>query len=159
MADNIYNVSFRKLAALWLQTFTRSKIMMAFCFVLISPLESMFTVFMSTRKQSLIKLKHNYQVFSLRWRLNDVFDKIDRRIRIISALQYNGTYLYLEAEDDTYRSKTRFLGTVYLRNETELFSDYDFIVEIPDKGIDQISLQAEIDFYILQTKRYKIVIV
>ena len=158
MKDSVYNVSFKKLSALWLQTFTRKKIMLAFVAVLVSPLESMFTDFMSQRKQVLRKLRDNYQVISLRKRLNDVFDKSQRRIRIISAVQYNGTYLYLEAEDDVYRSKTKFLGTVYLRRESELFSDYDFIVEIPNIGIDQISLTAEIDFFILPTKRYKIII-
>ncbi len=158
MKDSVYNVSFKKLSALWLQTFTRKKIMLAFVAVLVSPLESMFTDFMSQRKQVLQKLKYNYQVISLRKRLNDVFDKSQRRIRIISAVQYNGTYLYLEAEDDAYRSKTRFLGKLFLRNENELFSDYDFIVEIPNTGIDQISLTAEIDFFILPTKRYKIII-
>ena len=158
MKDSVYNVSFKKLSALWLQTFKRKKIMLAFVAVLVSPLESMFTDFMSQRKQVLLKLKYNYQVISLRKRLNDVFDKSQRRIRIISAVQYNGTHLYLEAADDVYRSKTKFLGTVYLRRESELFSDYDFIVEIPNIGIDQISLTAEIDFFILPTKRYKIII-
>ena len=75
MKDSVYNVSFKKLSALWLQTFTRKKIMLAFVAVLVSPLESMFTDFMSQRKQVLLKLKYNYQVISLRKRLNDVFDK------------------------------------------------------------------------------------
>lgn len=102
----------------------------------------------------------NYQKFSLQKRLNDAFDRIERRIRIVNAVQYEGVYIYTEAEGI---DKTKWLhgdeNPIYLRSEDELTSIYDFIVEIPDTGINQIRLKAEIDFYILQSKKYKIVIV
>jgi hypothetical protein len=115
------------------------------------------------RKQNLIKMNFNYQKYSVQRRLNDAFDTIERRIKIVKAVQYEGVYLYTEAEDDLQHSKTKWLyddsKPIYLRTEAELYSEFDFIVEIPDTGIDQRRLRAEIDFYILQSKQYQIVII
>lgn len=158
MFDKLYQVNFSKLILDWLPTFLRKGILHHFSNMMISPIVAMFPTLMSQRKHGLLRMKHTYAVFSLRWRLNDVFDKSERRIRIVSALKYNGVYLYTEGEDDQYKSKTKWLGTVFLRNESELFSDYDFIVEIPNTGIDQLAMQAEIEYFILPSKRYKILI-
>ena len=159
MFDNLYKVNWFKPILDWLPTFLRQGILHKLSNAMISPIVKMFPQFMAQRKQGLLRMKHTYAVFSLRWRLNDVFDKYERRIRIVSALKFNGVYLYTEGEDDQYKSKTKWLGTVYLRNESELFSDYDFIVEIPNTGIDQLAMIAEIDYFVLPSKRYKILIV
>ncbi|MEI7488109.1 MAG: hypothetical protein WCJ72_12005, partial [Chryseobacterium sp.] len=70
---------------------------------------------------------------------------------------------YTEAEDDLQNSKTKWLyddsDPIYLRTEAELYSEYDFIVEIPNTSINTLQLNAEIDFYILQSKQYQIVII
>ena len=161
--DNIFNISFRRLAVWFLPTFLRKTKLIAFVFVAIFPLEKLYIEFLKSRKQNLIKMNHNYQKFSVQKRLNDDFDQIERRIKIVSAVQYEGVYLYTEAEDDPYFSKTKWLhddsNPIYLRNEAELYSEYDFIVEIPNTNINQIQLKAEIDFYILPSKRYLIKIV
>ncbi|BFO64132.1 hypothetical protein KCF3NO3_01150 [Chryseobacterium sp. KCF3-3] len=123
----------------------------------------MYIEFLRKRKQNLIKMNYNYQKYSVQKRLNDAFDPIERRIKIVKAVQYEGVYLYTEAEDDPQHSKTKWLyddsNPIYLRTEAELYSEYDFIVEIPNTGINQIQLKAEIDFYILQSKQYQIVII
>lgn len=160
--DNIFNISFRRLAVWFLPTFLRKTKLISFVFVAIFPLEKMYIEFLKSRKQNLIKMNHNYQKFSVQKRLNDAFDQIERRIKIVSAVQYEGVYLYTEAEDDPYFSKTKWLredNPIYLRTEAELYSEYDFIVEIPNTNINQIQLKAEIDFYILPSKRYLIKIV
>lgn len=158
--SSLFNIDFKKLATWWLPTFLRTLVLKAYCFVLISPIEKMYIYFLKRRKQHNIKMDFNYQKFSLQKRLNDAFDRIERRIRIVNAIKYEGVYLYTEAEGI---DKTKWLygdeKPIYLRSEDELTSIYDFIVEIPDTGINQIRLRAEIDFYILQSKKYKIVII
>lgn len=95
----------------------------------------------------------------MRKRLNDVFDGLERRIKIYSSETYIGIYLYTEAEDDVIRSKTKYLSEnpLYLRTEAELYREYDFIVEIPATGINEIELKAEIDFMKIESKRYLII--
>lgn len=141
--------------------FLRGSRFMAFLDSFIMPLESLYITFLKNRKQNLIRMEFNYQKFSLQKRLNDAFDQLQRRIRIVNAVQYEGVYLYTEAEDDQWFSKTRWLSDnpIYLRTEAELTSEFDFIVEIPNTNINRYQLQAEIDFYILPSKRYQIVIV
>ncbi len=160
MMSNVFNINYRKLAVDWLPTFLRQKIIIAFCWVLITPIEKMYAVFLKRRKQQRIRMDFNYQKFSLQKRLNDAFDRIERRIKIVNAVQYEGVYLYTEDEGI---DKTQWLhgdeNPIYLRSEDELSSIYDFIVEIPNTNINQIRLCAEIDFYILQSKNYKIIIV
>lgn len=163
MNDNLFNINFKRLVVWWLPTFNRTKVIVNFCYALIFPLEVMYIQFLKARKQNLIKMNHNYQKFSVQKRLNDAFDPVERRIEIVKAVIYEGVYLYTEAEDDQYHSKTKWLyddsNPIYLRTEAELYSEFDFIVKIPDTQINQYQLRAEIDFYILPSKQYKIVIV
>ena len=117
----------------------------------------MYIDFLKVRKANINKLTHNYQICSIRKRLNDVFDRTERRIKIYSSQTYAGLYLYTEAEDDAIRSKTNFLP-IFLRTESEIYVEFDFVVEIPNTGINEIELKAEIDFLKIESKRYQIVI-
>lgn len=163
MLDQLFNINFKRLAVWWLPTSRRGYIIINLCYVLILNLEILYIEVLKRRKQNLIKMNHNYQKFSVQKRLNDAFDPIDRRIEIVKAVIYEGVYLYTEAEDDIYHTKTKWLhddsNPIYLRTEAELYSEFDFIVKIPDTNINQYQLRAEIDFYILPSKQYKIEIV
>lgn len=163
MNDNLFNINFKRLALWWLPSFLRGKVLTHFVYLLLFNLETMYIDVLKSRKQNLIKLNHNYQKFSVQKRLNDEFDPIERRIEIVKAVIYEGVYLYTEAEDDAYHSKTKWVHDdsepIYLRTEAELYSEFDFIVKIPDTNINQYRLTAEIDFYILPSKQYKIVII
>lgn len=143
--------------------------MKAFVLMLIFPLELMYIEMMKARKRNLIKMNTNYQKFSLQKRLNDAFDPTARRIKIVKAVQYEGVYLYTEAEidptspghfSDSNSNKMKWLKgdekPIYLRTDAELYSEFDFIVKIPDTGINLIQMRAEIDFYVLQSKNYDI---
>ena len=160
-AEKCFELDFKKLILMYLPTFRRKYITFNFLYVLISPIEKMYIDFLKVRKSNIDKLTHNYQICSIRKRLNDVFDRTERRIKIYSSETYAGLYLYTENEDDAIRSKTKFLSEdkpIYLRTESELYQEFDFIVEIPNTGINEIELKAEIDFLKLETKRYQIVI-
>lgn len=160
--DDIFKINFKKLAVEWMQTFSRNPILTSFILVLISPLESFYTDFLRARKQNLIRVKTTCQKFSMQKRLNDFFDPLERRIEIVKAVLFDGTYLYTEAEDDQWRSKTQWLYIdslpIYLYTESELYSEFDFIVKVPP-GLNEIQLRAEIEYYMLQSKNYKIEIV
>lgn len=161
--DQLFNINFKQLVLWWKPTFRRQPITLNFLWCLIFPLEYMYIEFLRKRKQNLIKMDFNYQTYSIQKRLNNAFDPIERRIIIVDSILYEGVYLYTEAEDDPQHSKTQWLyddsNPIYLRTEAELYSEYDFIVKIPDTGINQLQLRAEIDFYKLITKRYQIVII
>lgn len=161
--DHLFNINFKQLAYWYLPTFRRGNRLLNFIWCLISPLETMYVELLQARKRNLIKMDFNYQKFSLQKRLNDAFDRVERRIKIVKAVQYDGLYLYTEAEDDVLHTKTQWVHDdskpIYLRTEAELYSEFDFIVQIPNTGINQIQLKAEIDFYILPSKQYQIIII
>jgi len=161
--DKVFQINFKKLAVEWLPTFLRKSLFNAFVLVLISPLEALYIEFLRARKQNLIRITTTCQKFSMQKRLNDYFDPLERRIQIVKAVLFDGVYLYTEAEDDQWKTKTQWLYIdsfpVYLYTEAELNSDYDFIVKIPATGINQLQLRAEIEYYMLQSKNYKIEIV
>ncbi|WP_241279795.1 hypothetical protein [Chryseobacterium cucumeris] len=161
--DHLFNINFKQLAYWYLPTFRRGNRLLNFIWCLISPLETMYVELLQARKRNLIKMDFNYQKFSLQKRLNDAFDRVERRIKIVKAVQYDGLYLYTEAEDDVSHTKMQWVHDdskpIYLRTEAELYSEFDFIVQIPNTGINQIQLKAEIDFYILPSEQYKIIII
>jgi hypothetical protein len=161
--DHLFNINFKQLTFWWLPTFRRKNKLLNYIWCLLFPLEIIYIEFLRMRKQNLIKMDYGYQKFSLQKRLNDAFDKVERRIKIVKAVQYEGVYLYTEAEDDLQNSKTKWLyddsDPIYLRTESELYSEFDFIVEIPNTPINPLQLKAEIDFYILQSKQYQIIII
>lgn len=160
MKEEVFNINFRKLAIEWLPTFNRMPVFTAIVLVMIAPVELLYNEFLKARKQNLIRLKTTCQKFSMQKRLNDFFDPVERRIEIVKAVLFDGTYLYTEAEDDQFKTKTKWLfgdeNPIYLYTEAELYSDYDFVVKIPNSGINQLQLKAEIEYYMLQSKNYKI---
>lgn len=162
MNDQLFNINFKRLAIWWIQTFRRNNTLLNFIYCLIFPLEAMYIEVLKARKQNLIRMNFNYQKFSMQRRLNDAFDPIERRIEIVKAVQYEGVYLYTKAENDEFNSKTQWLygdeQPIYLRTKAELYSEYDFIVKIPNTAINMTQLRAEIDFFKLLSKRYQIII-
>lgn len=160
MKEEVFNINFRKLAIEWLPTFNRMPVFTAIVLVMIAPVELLYNEFLKARKQNLIRLKTTCQKFSMQKRLNDFFDPVERRIEIVKAVLFDGTYLYTEAEDDQFKTKTKWLfgdeNPIYLYTEAELYSDYDFVVKIPNSGINELQLKAEIAYYMLQSKNYKI---
>lgn len=168
MKDQLFSINFKRLVLWWLPTFRRKQVTLNYLWCLIFPIEGLYIEFLRIRKQNLIKMNFNFQKFSMERRLNDAFDVLERRIRIINAVQYEGVYLYTEAEtspgspgyySDDQTNTMKWLKDekpIYLRTQGELDSEYDFIVMIPDTNINMHQLRAEIDFYKLISKRYQI---
>lgn len=161
--DRIFKINFQKLAIEWLPLYLRNNWVISFLLAMIEPAELLYNEFLRARKQNLIRINTTCQKFSMQKRLNDIFDPLERRIEIVKAVLFDGTYLYTEAEDDQYKSKTKWLfddsNPIYIYTEAELYSEFDFIVKIPNTEINQIQLKAEIEYYMLQSKQYKIQII
>ncbi len=160
---SIFDFNIKKYALLLAPPFKRSSVWIGFISAAVRPLSEMYQKFLESREQNLIRMRFNYQVCSLEYRLNDAFDPLERRIYISKAVLYEGVYLYTKAEDDAQHGKTKWLHNesdpIYLRTKDELYSDYDFTVNIPSTPINMYQLRAEIDFYKLPTKRYQIIII
>ncbi|HCM34126.1 hypothetical protein [Chryseobacterium sp.] len=167
----IFDLDIKKHALQLIPPFLRDDIFAAYTLSFIAPLNDLYQLFLQNRDQNIIKLKFNYQTCSIEYRLNDKFDALYRRIKIKKSIIYNGLYIYSDSEidpnnpdyySDNPANKMKWVNgdekPLYLYTEAELYSEYDFIVEIPNSGINQIQLRAEIDFYILQSKQYQIVI-
>lgn len=160
---SIFDFNIKKYALLLTPPFKRSPVFIGFLSAFVRPLSELYQQFLKSREQNLIRMRFNYQVCSLEYRLNDAFDPLEKRIYISKAVLYEGVYLYTKAEDDAQHSKTKWLhdesDPIYLRTKDELYSDYDFTVNIPNTPINLYQLRAEIDFYKLPTKRYQILII
>lgn len=172
MNDDVFNIDFKRLSILWMRTFSRNPFNIAFVIVLITPLISLYILFLKLRKLNLIRMGITCQKFSMQKRLNDFFDPMERRIRIVKGMRYDSIFLYTEAEidpnaqdyySDDINNKMKWLNgaekPIYLRTEAELYSEFDFIVEIPNININEHQLRAEIEYYMLQSKQYKIEII
>lgn len=166
---NIFNLNLKKYAVELIPPFLRDNLLFGFIISFVAPLIDVLDQFIQNRDSNIIKLKFNYQTASVEYRLNDAFDPVLRRIKIVKAVTYKGLFIYTKAEidpthpnyySDDPNNKMKWLNSdkpLYGRLKAELYSDYDFIVLIP-AGVDisEIMLRAEIDFYILQSKQYKI---
>lgn len=162
MNDKVFNIDFKSLAIQWLPTFSRAPVLISFASIMVFPLTRIYIEFLKIRKQNLMRMEVTNQKYSIQKRLNDLFDKIERRIEIIKAVQFDGLYFYTKAEDDPYHNKTEWLNNdnpLWLRLKSELNSEYDFIVRIPNTGINEYQLRAEIEYFMLQSKNYKIEII
>ncbi|HAO08689.1 MAG TPA: hypothetical protein DCQ50_17300 [Chryseobacterium sp.] len=162
MNEKVFNIDFKSLAIQWLPTFFRMPVFISITILFILPLTSIYIEFLKIRKQNLMRMEVSTQKYSIQKRLNDLFDKIERRIEIVKAVQFDGLYFYTKAEDDPYHNKTEWLSNdnpLWLRLKSELNSEYDFIVKIPNTGINEFQLKAEIEYFMLQSKNYKIEVI
>lgn len=162
MNDRVFNINFKKLSIEKLPIRMRNAFWIPLILVLIIPIEKLYNELLRARKQNLIRINTTCQKFSIQKRLNDYFDPLERRIEIVKAVLFDGVYLYTEAEDDQWRTKTQWLYIdslpIHLYTEAELNSEFDFIVKVP-AGLNELQLRAEIEYYMLQSKNYKIEII
>jgi hypothetical protein len=150
-----FKIDYNKLAVLLLPTFLRGDIMIRFIQVLLSPISTLHSQWMSGRSDHIYRLEHNGQVCYLRKVLNDSFDNQLRRIYITDGSRYERNYVYTNVEQ-----QPRYLKTIYLRQSSD-YADtgVDFRIVVP-VGFDLngvvYQMKATIDYYKLASKRYKI---
>lgn len=128
----------------------------------VKPLTEVWEDFIQFRDDIDYDLKFNGQVIYLEHVLNDQFDPVDRLIEITDAANVDYEFVFTNAESVplyVYTSGETSPDQVYLRTDNELISQSQFVVNIPNTGIDQNALKALIDKYRLASKSYIINIV
>lgn len=150
----MFNLDINKLILWILPAFKRKPVMYAWIQALCFPLIQVYNQFTINRVSNLYKLSHNGQVFSLENVLNDRFDNVLRRIYITDGFTKDRIYIFTPNE-----LKPKFLGTIPLFNKDD-YGDtgVDFIVWIPIgiAGQNIIEMNAQINFYKLAAKRFRI---
>jgi len=158
----MYNVDFKKLANWLLPVIMRQPKFLKWMRALIYPLENLKYRFSTNREINLYKLARNGQVFSLTKVLNEKFDSSGKRIWLTNGLTLDRIYVFISDESKAIKLVTATEpGPVIIHNpEDYADSGTDFIVWVPNSvslpNQEEIKMKAEIDFYKLPAKRYRI---
>lgn len=153
-----YDISYQRLALALVPLAMRQPVLMAFLYVLLSPVIYCASLFERFRTDTDYRLTHNGQVCYLTAVLNDRFDPTLRRITITDVEPLRGNILYLR-EESTFLMAPRRSGTAVTINRRGFSGSdsVDFAVIVPAtlRGtFPQNQMQALINTYKLASKRY-----
>lgn len=160
--DKIYEINWNTLAELLTPQKLRKNPLTAFLQSILYPVALLHNALLGYRKAKAYELKINYQVCYLESFLNDRFDFIERRIRIVDTVWKMSRYLYLQEENKPlfiYQASEN--KPVYLYRSEETVGDTlnDFVIEIPvGVAFQEPEIRAMIATN-LSGKRYKIEVV
>lgn len=160
--DNRYDIDWRKLT-MWLTPYDwRRPEDLALANAYTFTINRTHTDFVYFRNNVKYRLGITPQVVYLEKLLNDRFDIVLRRIRIVKGIAYAAVPLFMKEELKPVKMslKSEALPVVFYRKEeTEMFT-VDFIVKIPILvPFDEKELRAYLDNDVLPSKVYKIQIV
>ncbi|SNB43564.1 conserved hypothetical protein [Flavobacterium psychrophilum] len=149
-----FNVDYDKLIISLLPNRLRKPILVAFVKSLLKPIDIMHYEWKKWRLENIYKIVHTGQRCYLRKALNDKLDPEFRRIYTGKGDAFPRKYIYTRAEN-----KPVFSGKMFIYQNSEyLGTGVDFNVYVPveiiNTRIDE--LINVIDFYKLESKRYKI---
>jgi hypothetical protein len=117
------------------------------------PLREAHNSFQTYCEQVEYRIAHNFETWSLEELLNDAFDVIDRRIRVVAFAAFGNVYLFEEAD---VREK-------FVSEDAPLFVypddvGYDFTVQVPTTIIttnnELAVLKSKMALYKLAGKNY-----
>lgn len=165
--ENVYNNDWSKFIISNLPFEERKPKTIKWLNVILKPIARLHIEFLAFRNQALYKVNHNSQICYLQAVLNDIFDNTERRIIIRNAIlreplwfyepEENKPVLFYEEIDDK---------PVYFREESEFIGDgADFLVLVPidlkptntqEEIAFLIRMKAQLDYYKLFVKNYKI---
>lgn len=153
-----YDISYQRLAIALVPLALRQPVLMAFLYVLLSPVIYCTSLFERFRTDTDYHLTHNGQVCYLTAVLNDRFDPTLRRITITDVEPLRGNILYLREESTFLMAPQRNGTAVTLNRRAFSGSDsVDFAVIVPAtlrSTFSQNQMQALINTYKLASKRY-----
>lgn len=97
--SSIYNLEVDKLTQSLIPPFLRKERRIAWLLTLVSGIKTIYQLFYSYKNTTAYHIKYVSQVCLLEYRLNDEFDPILRRIRIIDGTAYRQQYCFTQLED------------------------------------------------------------
>lgn len=159
-ADKSFQVDFKKLAILLLPTMLRKPVLGSLVQLVISPVSSIHTRFLSYRKDNLYRLQHNGQVCYLQAALNDKFDPIDKRIVITDADVVEVGFIYWREEERLEGVPMRLDGAYIVSSRGYSGVDgFDFIVKVPAEIMNnEQQIRALVNVFKLAGKQFDITI-
>lgn len=145
-----------------LPVWCRQSLNVQFIYASTRGLRDVYDWLINLRQQKSYELQFTGQIIYLEHVLNDQFDPIYRQIYIEDAADVEYLYIYnqIEAEQQTYLyNNTEPFNGIYLDTNQEQQSSNQFIVNIPNTGINQDQLKKWINKYKLAGKNYTINII
>lgn len=153
-----YDLSYQRLALSLVPLTLRRPLLMAFIYLLISPVICCANLFARFRTDTDYRLHHNGQVCYLSAMLNDRFDPTQRRIRITDVAPLQGNILYRRTEGRFLFAPSRNADALTLNRRAFSGSDsVDFAVIVPadlQGSFPNSQMQALISAYKLASKRF-----
>jgi len=158
----IYNIDFSKLVIWFTPESWRTKRLNVWMQAMASTWNDLYNRFMVYRMGVKYRLKITPQVCFLERALNDRYDVVERRIRIIDAPEFLPLVLFRKSENKKlvlHRKSEDIHQVLYTKSETAQFS-VDFIVQIPiTVAFDMDELKAFLTGLKLVTKTFKVQLV
>ena len=148
----MFKIAFAKLVQWLVPTWLRSNTMVLLVLAANKPLREAYDKFLTYRDAVDYKIEHNCQVFSIEAVLNDSFDLVLRRIRVVNFVVFGATYFFDEDEE------VLFIGDedpCYLyASDTGL----DFTIQVPKTIINSpakvAALKAKTNEYKMAGKQF-----
>jgi hypothetical protein len=163
--EKIFEINYRRLAALLLPTFLRKEALLAFLRAMGSPVVTLYNLFLTHRTNNLYRLRMNGQVCYLRRLLNDAFPEAGGAIRIEDGAAVGRWQYAWDAEYDPYLKYlligplTPEGGTVFWDKSTILEGVSGFTVVVP-RAVRTVNndakLRSLLNAYKLLSKSYTI---
>lgn len=160
--NNIFKIKLKEYVVHLLPTLLRKSRMVTWLLCQIKPLEDLHKQFLRLRRESIYKIEHTPQVYSMVHVFNDAFDRWERRIRIEDGVYKQPVYFYepTEAKPVHFYEAAENKGVYFLEPEELKVFDVDFIIRLPTDlkltDAEMIRLRALCDFYRSPDKTYEI---
>lgn len=157
--NNVYYLNWNRLVTFFIPKVLRKPLLLALIHSAVLPLKVNYSAFLSFKKNAEYKVKHNGQVVYLEKMLNDKFDKNLRRIQVENRKPNIPFWLYyVEDGKPLFIYHIENTKPVYFFRNGYHYNEFDFTVSIPNDLIDfEFQIQAQINYYKLFSKNYKIV--
>lgn len=167
MNANFYHINWNRLTVLLLPMLLRGARMRAWLYSLVAPIKALHEKFLVFKAESIYKIEHTPQKYSMEKVLNEEFDPDLVRIYIEDGEYFEQLYVFSQEEDQpifVFDQSEYQPVFVYAQDDPEATS-VDFNVVLPlvfenDFNIGSNArnkLEALINFYRLPDKTYKII--
>lgn len=167
---SVFNVDYNELVVQMLPVSKRKPKRIGWLRALVAPVVELWNLFMMNRAVNLYNLAHNSQVCYMQAALNDTFDKVMRRIRIVDAVYIDPVYIYtvpelkpvtLYNEGEAPTLANPHPDPIPLYKDSELSAGvggFSFIVRVPVVVVFNMArLRALVDSLRLPGRQYNVV--
>lgn len=166
--NNVYNINWSRFVNDLLLISIRKPFLKALLRCLVGPIKQAHENFLAYRKEALYRVRHNSQIAYMEAVLNDSFDSVYNRIKIKNVQLKEAIYFYEPEENkEVYFYEPEDNEPVYFYEDDDLAGEgVDFVVMVPPdlhplNPNDELALlthiKAQIDYYKLYSKNYKII--